>query len=257
MPARHRPNPERLLRLLWRETLEQPRQRGPKAALAVGAVVDAGIAIADAEGIDALTIRRLASELNVATMSIYTYVSGKSELLPLMLDALHGELDRCQPHSRFWRDQLSAVAHDNLAFFKKHPWVPTLSLGRPPLGPGTMAKYEYELGALDGIGLSDVEMDSALTYLLDFVATCAQREWAETQVRQDSGMSDDAWWAANSQLFSLAFDSEKYPTAVRVGANAGEALGGAYSASHAWEFGLERVLDSLALMIGTRNAGRE
>lgn len=250
-------DPGRQMRLLWRSTLTRSRQRGPKAALDIGLIVERAIAIADAEGVDGLTIRRLAGGLNVATMSIYTYVSGKAELLPLMLDAIHGTMARSRPSTMLWRDRLVAIAEDNLAMFEAHPWAATLSLGRPPLGPGTMAKYEYELQAFDGTGLSDPDMDSTLTFLLGFVASSAHGAWTHNQLQEESGISDEAWWDANAPFFELAFDPAKYPTAARVGASAGEALGAVYNADHAWRFGLARVLDGIASLIDGDAATRQ
>lgn len=250
-----KPDPARQMRLLWREAVEQPRQRGPRPALDVAKVVEAAIAIADDEGIDALTIRRLTACLNVSTMSVYTYVSGKVELLPLMLDALYGAMSRSRPATTSWRDRLTAIAEDNRMLFASHPWAATVLLSRPPLGPGMMAKYEYELQAFEGLGLNDAEIDSSLTYLLGFVATCARDAWIQRQAETESATSDQAWWEANAPLFALAFDPTRYPTAARVGAAAGEALGGAYAAAHAWDFGIARVLDGLEALIERRRGG--
>jgi AcrR family transcriptional regulator len=194
------PDHARTLELLWGTTSPGPR-RGPRPALTVPEVVRAAVAIADREGLEALTMRRLARELGVGPMALYTYVPGKAELLDLMLDAVYLEMPRnALPGD--WRERLTAVARDNRALFEAHPWAATLSSSRPPLGPGLMAKYEHELAALADSGLDDVQTDAALTFLLDFVRSSA-----------------------------LA------------------AQGAAYSPDHAWEFGLERVLDGLGTLI--------
>lgn len=245
-------DPGRLMRLLWRDAIEPVPQRGPKAALMIDSVIDAGIAIADAEGLDALTIRRLASALGVSTMSVYTYASGKAELVPLMLDALHGRMAHARYDAADWRDRLTRLAEDNRAFFAQHPWAAAVSLARPPLGPGTMAKYERELLAFEGLGLSDPDRDSALTHLLSFVASCARAAAAQQQAETLSGIDDQSWWAANAPFFALAFDPLRFPTAARVGTAAGEATGGAYDPGHAWNFGLARVLDGFDALIGMR-----
>lgn len=245
-------DPGRLMRLLWRDAVEHVPQRGPRAALAIDSVIDAGIAIADAEGLDALTIRRLAGALGVSTMSVYTYVSGKAELVPLMLDTLHGRMAHAGYSAPDWRQRLALLAEDNRAFFALHPWAAAVSLARPPLGPGTMAKYERELLAFEGLGLSDPDMDSALTHLLSFVASCARAAAAQQQAELISGIDDQGWWAANAPFFLLAFDRLRFPTAARVGAAAGEAIGGPYDPAHAWTFGLARVLDGFAALIARR-----
>ena len=112
-----------------------------------------------------------------------------------------------------------------------------------------MTKYERELRAFDGLGLDDLAMDAALTFLLDFVRSSSLSAQHAGQERRDSGMTDEQWWAAHAPLLERVLDPGAYPTAARVGTAAGSAHGGAYSADHAWEFGLERVLDGLAALI--------
>ncbi|WP_437743065.1 TetR/AcrR family transcriptional regulator C-terminal domain-containing protein [Sorangium sp. So ce302] len=115
-----------------------------------------------------------------------------------------------------------------------------------------MAKYEHELQALDGLGLDDVEMDAALTFLLGFVESCARAATSARASQRESAMSDEQWWAENAPLLARVFDAAKYPTAARVGAAAGAAQRGAYSAAHAYTFGLERLLDGLGALIDAR-----
>src|SRR5688572_11912563 len=158
------------LQLLWGQRPE--RRRGPRPALSTAEIVRRATAIADREGLDALTMRRLAKTLDVTPMALYTYVPGKSELLDLMLDAAYAAMPRA-PHQGGWRARLTHVAADNRALYERHPWAATLSTSRPPLGPGLMAKYEHELAALEDSGLDDVQTDSALTFLLDFVRSNA------------------------------------------------------------------------------------
>jgi AcrR family transcriptional regulator len=246
-------DPARTLNLLWRQPGAVPAgQHGPRPSLTIERIVAAAVAIADASGLDAVTMRKVAQALDVAPMSLYTYVPGKSELLDLMLDTVCGEMTRTEPAGSGWRARLEAIAGDNFALYEKHPWVAAVSAVRPPLGPGVTAKYEYELRALDGLGLDDVEMDAALTFLLGFVESCARAALAARAVQQDSAMSDEQWWAANEPLLAKLFDAERYPTAVRVGAAAGAAYQAAFSPAHAYEFGLRRVLDGLGVLIEAR-----
>ena len=197
-------------------------------------------------------MRRVAQALGVGPMALYTYVPGKAELLELMLDAVYLELPRAAWRGPGWRDRLAEVARDNRALFEAHPWAAAVSVSRPPLGPGLMAKYEHELGALEHAGLDDVETDAALTFLLDFVRSSALAAQQAAAARHDSGMTDEQWWAANAPLLERVLDPEAYPTAARVGTAAGAAQGGAYSPDHAWEFGLERVLDGLEALVERR-----
>ncbi len=232
----------RTLTLLWREA--EPPRRGPRPRHSVDDVVDAAIAIADADGLDAVTMRAVAERLGTSPMSLYTYVPGKAELLDLMLDALYLAMGR-KPFRLQWRARLRTVAEANRELYARHPWAARISTARPPLGPGLMAKYEYELAAFDGLGLSDVEMDAALTFLLAFV----QGNAVAAQEHADAPGTDAEWWATAGPLLARVVDPERYPLASRVGSAAGAAQGGAYDAEHAYAFGLERVLDGIAALI--------
>jgi AcrR family transcriptional regulator len=233
--------------LLWREGTSGTR--GPRQTLTVDRVVDAAVALADAEGLTVVTMRRVAQALGVAPMSLYTYVPGKAELLDLMLDAVYARMDRTPPAGEGWRDRVTAVAEDNRILCERHPWMAQVSTTRPTLGPGQLAKYDYELGAFDGIGLDDVAMDACLTFLLGFVQTCARATVDARAAQLESAMSDAEWWAVNEPLLSRVLDGSAYPLASRVGSAAGEAYGGAYSAAYAYEFGLGRVLDGIAALL--------
>jgi AcrR family transcriptional regulator len=248
-------DPARTLELLWRQLGDAPR-RGPRQGRSLDDVVATASRLADAEGLAAVTMRAVARALGVAPMTLYTYLPGKAELLDLMLDAAYTRMPRPDRAGQPWRDRVAAVARDNRDLFAAHPWAATVTTGRPPLGPGLMAKYEYELRAFDDTGLDDVERDAALTYLLDFVRASALAEAETRTVRRDSAQSEEQWWAANGPLLARVLDAEKYPTAVRVGAAAGAAQGAAYHPEHAYEFGLRRVLDGLGALVDEARARR-
>lgn len=238
----------RTIDLLWfPESVE--RKRGRRPGLSVARVVETGIALADAEGLEAVTMRRVAQELGVVPMTLYTYVPDKSALLDLMLDRLYLDMPRTALPDRPWRERLAAVAEENHRLYAEHPWAAALPASRPPLGPGLMAKYEHELRAFDGCGLDDLETDAALTFLIGFVRDSA-RSAAEAQAAQArSGVTDFAWWQERGPVFEVVYEHGRYPTATRVGAAAGAALGAAFHPGHAYEFGLGRVLDGLAALI--------
>jgi AcrR family transcriptional regulator len=213
-------------------------------------VVDAATELADAQGLDAVTMRQVARALGVVPMTLYTYVPGKSELLDLMLDAAYARMPRTDTAGQPWRQRLAAIAAENRRLFEVHPWAAAISTIRPPLGPGQMAKYEHELSAFGSLGLDDVTIDDCLTYLLSFVQACARAAADARDTQRDSAMDDEQWWATNAPLLARVFDESAYPTAARVGAAAGAAHGSAYSPGHAYDFGLQRVLDGLAALIG-------
>ena len=240
-------DPVRTLELLWREPGQGPAggRRGPRQGLTVDAVVAAAIALADEEGAAALTMRALAQRLGVTPMSVYTYVPGKAELLDLMLDEAYRTMRRREPSGQEpWQLKVTRIADDNRDLLERHPWIADLAGTRPPLGPGVIGKYEHELAAFDGIGLTDAEMDAALTHLLGFVQAnaLAAADVAEHQRHR----SDDEWWALVGPLLERAMDPERYPLAGRVGAAVG-----AFDPEAVWDFGLRCVLDGLARRIGT------
>lgn len=244
-------DPARTLNLLWRSPAAVSR-RGPARGLDVDAVVAAATDLADREGLEAVTIRRVADALGVGAMTLYTYVPGKAELLDLMLDSLYAHMPHTNTAGQPWRQRLMVIAEENRALFGSHPWAATVSTLRPPLGPGLIGKYEHELSALDGLGLDDVEMDDCLTHLLSFVQAAA-RAIADTRAAQaDSAMDDEQWWAANAPLLARVLDERAYPLATRVGTAAGAAHRSAHDPDHAYHFGLRRVLDGLAALIDSR-----
>ncbi|MFD6448406.1 TetR/AcrR family transcriptional regulator [Promicromonospora sp. NPDC060204] len=143
-----------------------------------------------------------------------------------------------------WRSRLERVAHENRALFERHPWLLARFESRPPLGPGTIAKYDAELRAVDGIGLSDVEMDLVLTLVLGYArdATAGLLAWRSLPER--SGQDDAQWWAVHAPHMERVL-GDRYALAVRVGTAATSQYGGLHDAERAWEFGLSRVLDGV------------
>lgn len=278
MPATDAGDPARTLALLWRQQ-SRPR-RGPRPTRSVDDVVAAAVALADESGLDALTMRALADRLGASTMSVYTYVPGKPELLDAMLDAIHLAMPRTRWRTRSWRRRVTSVAEANRDLLLAHPWATRLhGLSRPPLGPGTLGKYEHELAAFDGTGLSEIEIDAALTFVVGFAQAQARTQVGlvrpggpeDTALRSrpvttpqrcvpaDSRLQSAAsapthaqWWAASAPLLSRLVRAEDYPRATRVGSAAGAAQGAAYDPDRAWEFGLARVLDGLAALIEER-----
>jgi AcrR family transcriptional regulator len=242
-------DPKRSMELLW--GLQEPRRRGPKPRLRIDQVVRAAIELADAEGLDAVSMRRIADAVGVAPMTLYSYVPGKSELLDLMLDTVVGETAR--PPITDWREGLAGIAKENWDLYHRHPWILQIAAYRPPMGPNIIAKYEYELSAVEGIGLSDVEMDSVVSAVLGYVAGAARGSVEAAQAEQRTGISDADWWAANAPLLDQVFDGEKYPIAARVGAAAGEEYGAAYSPDHGFRFGVDRLLDGVQMLIDARS----
>ena len=243
-------DPARALAVLWRT--EDRTSRKGKPELSVDRIVATGIDLADRHGLDALSMRRVAAELGVGTMSLYTYVPGKAELLDAMLDHAYTETARPEHGAGDWRTHLEGVAAENLALYQRHPWVLRLITGRPTLGPGELGKYDHEIRALDGIGLTDVEMDAVLTLVLGHVQSVARAALDATHTVTDSGLTDDQWWNARAPLLEPLISDGAYPVAARVGQAVGETHGSAHSAAHAFDFGLHRILDGVEHLIRSR-----
>lgn len=247
-PATSTGDPAQTLALLWRDPAAVPR-RGPRRSLDLDTVVAAATTLAQQLGLAAVTMREVARALGVVPMTLYTYVPGKAELLDLMLDTAYAQLPRTDTTGAPWRERLTMVADENRALFRTHPWAIAVSTRRPPLGPGSLAKYEHELSTLAGLGLTDLEMDDCLTYLLEFVHANARAAADIHGAQQASGRSEQQWWEAAGPVLARYLDQARYPLATRVGAAAGEAHGTAYDPDHAYRFGLRRVLDGLATLI--------
>ena len=243
-------DPARSMALLWRTPPDTDRRPGPKAGLDVDRIVAAAVRLADAEGLSALSMRRVAADLGVGAMSLYTHVPGKGELVDLMLDAVLAEMypDEKVLTRGGWRVRVKAMATANWEFFLRHPWALHVATGRPPLGPGLMRKYELELRAVDGLGLSEVQMDLLVTLVNGFVRGTVGGIQEKADAERMTGITEDQWWAATEPYVAQVFDSERYPTAARVGPVAGEELG-AYDPDRSFEFGLDRLLDGIGVLI--------
>lgn len=236
--------PRSLIDLLWRDHPDAPPggTRGPRAKISTGAVVEKAIGLADADGLAAVTIRRLAAELDISSMSVYTHVLSRDDLVVLMADAVHARMARA-PFGRLgWRARVRQVAETNLALLQEHPWLHDVADDRTALGPGTIAKYDHELAALGPLALDPVTCDAALTFVLDFVRASARA----LRPRPRAGELAAHWPEWSTRLASYVGDD--YPLARSVGGAAGEAMGGVADPSMAWDFGLALVIDGLATL---------
>jgi len=245
-----RTDPIRSLQLLW--GIRTLPKRGPKPGLTVDVIVGAAIEIADVDGLVGLSMRRVADRLGVGTMSLYRYVPAKAELVDLMFDRVCSETARPDDVAGGWRGRLEQIARENLALYERHPWLLELTTIRPPLGPGVIAKYDFELRAIDGVGLSDVAMDSVLSLLLGYVQSAAALRAVWMRVPEETGQTDDEWWLSIAPTLEQVLDVERYAVAVRVGTAATDEYRGLHDPGYAFEFGLERVLDGVAVLIESK-----
>ncbi|MFC9555473.1 TetR/AcrR family transcriptional regulator C-terminal domain-containing protein [Rhodococcus sp. NPDC056960] len=251
-------DPARTMEMLWGGgSAPVSRPRNGKPGLTLDRIVEAAVAVADAEGLDAVSMRRLAAELGTGAMSLYTHVPGKSELVEVMLDRALATLDPAEHTDGAWRERLTDAARDYFQLLCAHPWIlGVVALSRPVLGPGGMAKYERELRAVEGLGLSDVDMDSVVTLLDSFVAGAA-RASVDAAAIAARGDADSEWWRNIAPHFEKVFDPDRFPLAARVGTSAGEYHSAAFAPAHAFEFGLARLLDGVGALIVDDGTGTD
>jgi AcrR family transcriptional regulator len=235
-------DPARTMALLWRPPETSAVRRGPRSSLDVGRIVAAAVRLADSDGLSAVSMRRVAGKLGVPAMTLYSHVPGKGELVDLMVDTALGELypDDQAPTAGNWRARVEAVARANRQFFLRHPWA--LSIGQPPPGPNRMRKYEIELRSVDGMGLSEVQMDLLVT-LLDGFVRGAVGGIAPTGSTAQDGAGPVETYAQQ------VLDPDRFPTAARVARVDGETVPDSGAPERAFEFGLERLLDGIGVLM--------
>lgn len=136
----------------WRRPKSGARRRAP---LSRDAIVDAALAILDADGVDALTIRRLGQELGTGAASLYWHIAGKDELGELVYDRIMGEIELPEPDPLHWDDQLKDLARQAYRVMLSHNDAVRLSIGRPPAGPNTLRIVEWMLAVMRGAGVPD------------------------------------------------------------------------------------------------------
>jgi AcrR family transcriptional regulator len=229
------------LKLLWGTKERAPR--GPKPALTVSQIVEQAIALADAEGIDSVSMRRVAERLKVGAMSLYRYIPSKAELLDLMLDAIHAEhVNASAPaDSEPWRVRLEWHARQSRALIQRHPWMLQVRMGqRPPLGPNIMGAFNVVLGVAKDIGLSPQQTIAVTELIENYVRGATRADVEAVQTVEESGVSDEEWWDERNAFWEEYFDVERFPHITLMWESGGYA-----EPEDPFDFGLQRVLDGI------------
>jgi len=156
-------------------------------------VTATAVELADSDGLEALTMRRIAAELGTGAMSLYRYVPKRDDLFDLMVDAALAEVVLPAKPAGDWRADLALVARQFRVVGLKHPWLVALITTRPTLGPELLRVYEFSLGALDGLGLEIDELISLTGMLNDYVYGAIRTEigWLESARR--TGLDAEQW----------------------------------------------------------------
>ncbi len=227
---------------LWSE--RQPARRGPKPGLDVDAIARAAVEIADAEGFEAVSMQRVASELGYTAMALYRHVPGKAALVARMLEAVLESPPEYDP-ARGWRAGLELWARALWAVFQRHPWALGQSGRLRVMGPMELRWMDRALAALAQTGLAPTEAHRAFLVLLGHVHSATR---FASPPAAGEGISGEQWSAATQEL--LREHGDGYPAlreAMRAGAFAGppeDRLG----------FGLACVLDGIAALVERRAA---
>ncbi|MFF2811462.1 TetR/AcrR family transcriptional regulator [Streptomyces sp. NPDC058000] len=155
---------------------DRPR-RGRRPAFTREAITAAAVALADADGLDAVTMRAVAARVGAGVMSLYSYAPDKETLLELMVDHVSGELLPPAPLSGDWRTDLKALARDQRALMLRHPWLSTaLTTHRTTLGPNTLLLLEHALTALRPLPLDGAAKLEVFSLLTGFVSSHVSHE---------------------------------------------------------------------------------
>lgn len=229
---------DRTLELLWQ--MRETPARGPKPALSLDQITEAAVEIADAEGLDAVSMRRVASELGVGTMSLYRYVPGKAELLALMLDYVDKCLDETCLDGLEWRSYLEACARGSWRLYLEHPWLVYVDRSRPLLGPNALAGFNQYLGGLKDAGLTDQERVAVIATIDAFTLSMARARVNALDAVTQSGITDEEFWKAQEPVLIKAMSTGNFPHVAAL-------TDDAFDLSHErlFEFGLARILDGL------------
>lgn len=224
--------------LLWGK--QQAPSRGPKPAITLTGIAEAAIRIADAEGLDAVSMQRIAGELPVTKMALYRYVPGKSELVAVMSDLAMGSPPE---HPGLpWREALYVWAMDLYEGFGRHPWLLQSTIGRRLLGPNELAWMERGLAALTDSGLRGGEQLDSIVVITSHVRNMAQQSM--TFPGHSVGLTEAELTRSLAEILST--EADRFPSlAAALRTTAG-------SENQGLAFGLDRILDGLELLITAR-----
>ncbi len=229
--------------VLW-ERIERAG-RGPRPTLTHEQIARAAVEIADAEGLNAVSMRRLAERLGIATMGLYRYVSGKDDVYELMMDVTATEISL--PDAG-WREVAAAYARQLRALSLRHPWLyQTFALVPGTLSPANLDLVEHSLKSIDGLGLDVDTMMAAFGTVNSFARGAVFAEVAQRESLKQRGWSTDH----DTRLAYLPWvrwmlGTGRYPALRRYvveGSNEDDA-------EWQFEFGLTCVLDGIAARLG-------
>ncbi|MFD9204855.1 TetR/AcrR family transcriptional regulator C-terminal domain-containing protein [Streptomyces sioyaensis] len=230
-----------------------PRERRPRETdrgLSRESVVRAGVRVADAEGLRALSMRRVAAEFGVSSMALYRHVAGKDELVLLMAEAAFADIELPEPAPDGWRARMEAGARLQWELYRRHPWLAQyLSITRPQPMPRAMALIEWTMARVTGIDPVTL-IHMAITLLNHVLATAAGFE-DDLEAEQETGLDQNQWMAAVEPVFEGILTSGSYPMYAGISGADEDVV----NLESIFEFGLARLLDGMATLIDRQAAG--
>ncbi|MFI2212383.1 TetR/AcrR family transcriptional regulator C-terminal domain-containing protein [Streptomyces sp. NPDC020141] len=221
---------------VWTRPRPEPRRRAP----GVDQYVAAALAVADAEGLAAVSMRRVAGDLGSGTATLYRYITNRDELVDLMVDAAQGEDPLPEP-GRDWRSGLTSVAHTLRATLLRHPWLAGELAGRPSLGPNSLRRSEAALRAAVALTPDITLASHALSAVHAYVLGSVAAQQAVRHAEQRTGLTEEQWQRSVGPYITEILAAGDHPTLARRVLEAEEPDPDAEFA-----FGLECVLDGLA-----------
>src|SRR5262249_31115630 len=192
---------------IWARPTPVPRRRD--RGLSRERIVKTAIQLADAEGIDAVTMRAIAQKLRTGGMSLYWHVGSKDDLMDLMRDAVVGEFERIEHPSGDWRADLTALATDSRDAFLRHPWLTSVVGGRPSLGPNFLRHAELSLGVVSHLETDAATWLSIVFAVDDYVRGFVTRELEE--VGPQGGPDDREWQESVAPYMREILATGEYP----------------------------------------------
>ena len=232
------------------------RPPGRTRSLSRDEIVRTAVAVADAEGPPAISMRRIARELDAGTMSLYWYVSSKEELLDLMLDAIYGELAETGTTGDL-RADLRAMAVTQRTMLRRHRWVMPFMAGRPPMGPKSLRNIERSLGIFAAAGIIGPAAMTALMSVVTYVLGVAGREQQEDRSQRDEKRARDRLELSEEEMREVYWEflqrvmaSGRYPNFTEM-IKQGVDPDAIETQDERFEFGLDCLLDGIVARLGT------
>lgn len=199
----------------------------------------AAVQLADADGLEAVSLRKVATALDVGPMRLYSYIASKEELLDLMVDAAYAEI---RPVGDDWREVLRSLAETTRQTAHQHEWLADLLGGRPQLGPHALARGEAVVAALDSFALDDI---MPVVGAVDaYVIGAVRREIAGRRAERATGMDERRWQASLGPYLERTFATGRFPALATVVRDAAH-----HDADHTFRIGLDFLLDGIEARI--------